>query len=163
MPAFLLESKEQIAESNVFIPSYRRPGPAELINSVGGTRPVSIAPQGLYIGLLRYARNDKMLTLSKSPSLAKGCPRSGRGSGFISPCGAMDTDLRRYDGVKNIALYKKRGDAPFVISAQSAHCIAVFCPHPMPHVQPCSMQPEPHGSDYRGLCVRSWSGHQSPW
>lgn len=49
-------------ESNVFIPSYRRPGPAELINSVGGTRPVSIAPQGLYIGLLCYARNDKFLS-----------------------------------------------------------------------------------------------------
>ena len=34
-----------------------------------------------------------------SPSLAKGWPRSGRGSGIISPCGAMDTGLRRYDGV----------------------------------------------------------------
>ena len=38
-------------------------------------------------------RNDKSKNGSSSPSLAKGWPRSGRGSGIISPCGAMDTDL----------------------------------------------------------------------
>ena len=38
-------------------PSPRRPGPAELSNSVGGTGSWAIAPQGLYIGLLQSVRN----------------------------------------------------------------------------------------------------------